>query len=49
MISDSSKNFVSIETQEFVSLLGIEWKFNLPLSPWQEGVFLKGWWESLEF
>ena len=32
IISDGGSNFVSIETQEFVSRLGFEWKFNLPLS-----------------
>ena len=39
IISDGGRNFVSVETQEFVTRLGIEWKFNLPLSPWQGGFF----------
>ena len=39
IISDGGRNFVSVETQEFVSQLGIECKFNLPLSPWQGGFF----------
>ena len=39
IISDGGKNFVSVKTQEFVSRLGIEWKFNLSLSPWQGGLF----------
>ena len=34
IISDGGRNFVSLELQEFVSRLGIEWKFNLALSPW---------------
>ena len=39
IISDGGRNFVSVETQEFVSRLGIDWKFNLPLSPWQGRFF----------
>ena len=39
IISDGGKNFVSVETKEFVSRLGIEWKFKPPLSPWQGGFF----------
>ena len=38
-ISDGGKNFVSVKTQEFVSRLGIEWKFNLSLPLWQGGFF----------
>ena len=29
IISDVHKNFVSVETEEFVSQIGIEWKMNL--------------------
>ena len=32
IISDGGRDFVFVETQEFVSRLGIEWKFNLPLT-----------------
>ena len=35
VISDSGKNFVSVETQEFVSNMGVDWKANLLLSTWQ--------------
>ena len=35
VISDSGKNFVSVETQEFVSNMGVDCKANLPLSTWQ--------------
>ena len=41
VISDGGKKFVSVETQEFVSRLGVEWKVNLPLAHGMEG-FLKG-------
>ena len=39
IIFDGGRTFVYIETQEFVSRLWIEWRFHLPLSPWQEKVF----------
>ena len=39
IISDGGRNFICVETQEFISRLGIEWKFNLPLSPLQGGFF----------
>ena len=37
IISDGGKNFVSLETEEFVSRLRIEWKINL--SSWQDRFF----------
>ena len=39
IISDGGRDFESIETQEFVNRLGIEWKFKLPLPTWREGFF----------
>ena len=39
IIFDGGRTFVYIETQEFVSRLCIEWRFHLPLSPWQEKIF----------
>ena len=39
IIFDGDRTFVYIETQEFVSRLCIEWRFHLPLSPWQEKIF----------
>ena len=38
IISDGGKNFVFLETREFVSRLGTEWKINLPLLPRQTGL-----------
>ena len=39
VISDGGKNFVSVETQNFVSKMGVDWRVNLPLAPWHGGFF----------
>ena len=38
-ISDHGKNFVSADTQTYVSYLGIYWHLNTPLAPWHGGFF----------
>ena len=39
VISDNGSNFVSTETQTFVTSLGVEWDLNIPLAPWHGGFF----------
>ena len=39
VISDGGSNFVSVESQEFVNGLGVNWVTNIPLSPWHRGFF----------
>ena len=39
VISDGGKNFASVETQNFVSNMGVDWRVNLPLAPWHRCVF----------
>ena len=39
VISDGGKNFVSVETQNFVSNMGVDWRVNFPLAPWHGGFF----------
>ena len=39
VISDGGKNFVSVETQNFVNNMGVDWRVNLPLAPWHGGFF----------
>ena len=34
IISDGGRNFVSVESQEFVNGLGVNWVRNMSLSPW---------------
>ena len=34
VISDGGRNFVSVESQEFVNGLGVNWVRNMSLSPW---------------
>ena len=38
-ISDNGKNFISDETQAFATNLEINWDLNLPVAPWQGGLF----------
>ena len=38
-ISDVRKNLVPVETQKFVSKIGINWKINFPLASWQRRFF----------
>ena len=38
-ISGNGKNFVSEETQSYVSNLGVEWHVNLPMALWHGGFF----------
>ena len=42
MISDNGSAFTAVETQEFASARGIDWKFSVPHSPWMGGI-----WERL--
>ena len=42
LISDNGSSFVAGETQNFATNRMIEWKFNIPLSPWMGGM-----WERL--
>lgn len=39
IISDNGSNFVSRDTQTYISNLKINWHFNLPLAPWNGGFF----------
>ena len=39
MISDNGAPFVADETKEFASNHLIDWKFNVPLSPWTGGMW----------
>ena len=39
IISDNGKNFISDETQSFATNLEINWDLNLPVAPWQGGLF----------
>ena len=39
IISDNGKNFVSKDSQNFISNLNVRWHFNLPLAPWHGGFF----------
>ena len=38
-VSDNAKTFKSQDVQQFVRSHGIEWKFNMPQSPWWGGFF----------
>ena len=39
IISDNGKNFVSKDSQNFISHSNVKWHFNLPLAPWHGGFF----------
>lgn len=39
VISDNGSNFISAETQTFVTSLGVDWDLNIPLAPWHGGFF----------
>ena len=39
VISDGSSNFVSVESQEFMNGLDVNWVTNMPLSPWYGVIF----------
>ena len=39
VISDNGSNFISTETQTFVTSLGVDWDLNIPLAPWHGGFF----------
>ena len=37
--SDNGSNFISREVQNYASIKGIKWNFNLPKTPWAGGIF----------
>ena len=39
IISDGGGNFISTDTQTFISQLSMEWNFNLPILQWQGEFF----------
>ena len=39
VILDGGSNFVSVESQEFMNGLSVNWVTNMPLSPWYGGLF----------
>ena len=39
MISDNGAQFIAEETKEFASNHMIDWKYNVPLSPWTGGMW----------
>lgn len=39
VISDNGSNFISTETQTFITSLGVDWDLNIPLAPWHGGFF----------
>ena len=39
IISDNGSNFISREVQNYASVKGIKWNYNLPKTPWAGGFF----------
>ena len=39
IISDNGSNFISREVQNYATIKGIKWNFNLPKTPWDSGFF----------
>ena len=39
IISDNGSNFISREVQNYATIKGIKWNFNLPKTPWDGGFF----------